>query len=217
MTEHTSVAEEVVTTPPAVAPKRGRGRPRIHPLPDPNAPKKPRGRPKKTKEEEKAEIEESRAACLEKRAARQHTLRAFRSGIQASDDAQAAFQLSCHLIEKKIADGENFITGGELIDLCHNLTGVNLREKIKPEEAILQGIHRVAKYDTEHEVKDGQDTFAYGAAPDGKSPLAKELNKPFANMKLFWPEELNEFYIANSPNTEQLEWAARQAVRKQAK
>jgi len=28
--------------------KRGRGRPRIHPVKDPNAPKKPRGRPRKT-------------------------------------------------------------------------------------------------------------------------------------------------------------------------
>ncbi len=27
--------------------KRGRGRPRVHPLPDPNIPKRPRGRPRK--------------------------------------------------------------------------------------------------------------------------------------------------------------------------
>ena len=34
----------------ADAPKRGRGRPRKHPLPDPNAPKRGRGRPKKVRE-----------------------------------------------------------------------------------------------------------------------------------------------------------------------
>ena len=28
--------------------KRGRGRPRVHPVKDPNAPKRPRGRPRKT-------------------------------------------------------------------------------------------------------------------------------------------------------------------------
>jgi plasmid stabilization system protein ParE len=29
-------------------PKRGRGRPRIHPVKDPDAPRRPRGRPRKT-------------------------------------------------------------------------------------------------------------------------------------------------------------------------
>jgi hypothetical protein len=29
--------------------KRGRGRPRVHPVKDPNAPKRPRGRPRKFK------------------------------------------------------------------------------------------------------------------------------------------------------------------------
>jgi hypothetical protein len=36
-----------VTPTPPVTVHRGRGRPRIHPLPDPKAPKRPRGRPPK--------------------------------------------------------------------------------------------------------------------------------------------------------------------------
>ena len=37
---------QVKSEPEAVQPQRGRGRPRIHPLPDPNAPKRPVGRPR---------------------------------------------------------------------------------------------------------------------------------------------------------------------------
>ena len=42
-----AVVEAVVATEPVEPPKRKRGRPRKHPLPDPNAPPKKRGRPRK--------------------------------------------------------------------------------------------------------------------------------------------------------------------------
>src|SRR5690349_6480759 len=44
------LAEEIAAgAGPQVPEKRGRGRPRKHPLPDPAAPKRPRGRPPKAK------------------------------------------------------------------------------------------------------------------------------------------------------------------------
>lgn len=43
----------------AVVAKRGRGRPRTKPVPDPDAPKKPRGRPRKYQNPEEQKIKQA--------------------------------------------------------------------------------------------------------------------------------------------------------------
>ena len=187
------VPQEAAPTTPATPKKRGR--PRIHPLPDPNAPKRKPGRPPKSPEEEKAELEAVRQKYLAMRAGRTHKIRLFDPNIVASAEAQSAFAIVCHIIRNKIAMNETHFTGQEILDLLQNMTGGSLSDLHFTR--IAQAVHRISKYDTK-EVKDGVDTFAYGEAPDGKTPLAKELNKPFASMRIFWPEELSTFYIANA-------------------